>query len=843
MRKKRFIAMTLCVAMAFSMTSCGYKDSKKVDVNNPNAVNVEETEAINDIEADDDGTEATTEAAGKKTETEGALEKALKNTDKSKVIGTEKVIDKDETVYVVADAAGNKQEVIVSEWLKNNEKKDVLEDVSDLEDIENVKGDETFTKDGNSITWNAKGNPIYYRGKTDKELPVGVKITYYLDGKEVSPEEIAGKKGSVKIRFDYINNSKQGDVYTPFIMGTGFYLDNTRFSNVSVTNGKYVSDGNKSVVIGYGMPGLDKSLNTDISKYGVSIGNYFEVTADTTDFKLDMTLTIAATGLLNDDAEGIDLAGLEKNVGSLLNEYKGGVDKLYEGIAEYTDGVGKISEGTVKIADGADKLKDGSDKLYEGGVTLSEAIEQADGGAGKLKEAFEGENGILDGSKKISDGLNTLNESVKNINLPEIPHAADIEFTAEDKEKAAAAIAKSAEERLKKEGISIDTTDLDALSSMSEDEKVAAISAKAAEAAKVDPNIERIISDEAVQGLINDAVNGIIEEKTDEYMASESGQAAVYDALAEYKANTIYSVMGSSDAPSELALAAMGGLKAQYAANGVELSDSDAYAALYEGVEAKVSSDENVAAAIEMLKPYVRSKVRSNIADNYGADIESGVVDGFKTIIGKSYAAGYGKAYSELGKEMQDIAGNLKYIISVYADEGVMYGLDQGLESVRTKMSGFEPKIAELKEGVNKLSEGSKKLDTGLNQVYQGNSSLKEGLDRIFAGVPVFTSGLSDLSTGAEQLSSGAGTLKGGATLLDSHSDELKEGSKKLKDATNQVVDKIGGAKKDIDNISVNAKKIIEAGKEYDNFGGIEKGMTGNVKFIFKTGEVSANEE
>ena len=158
-------------------------------------------------------------------------------------------------------------------------------------------------------------------------------------------------------------------------------------------------------------------------------------------------------------------------------------------------------------------------------------------------------------------------------------------------------------------------------------------------------------------------------------------------------------------------------------------------------------------------------------------------------------------------------------------------------------MSGFEPKIAELKEGVNKLSEGSKKLDTGLNQVYQGNSSLKEGLDRIFAGVPVFTSGLSDLSTGAEQLSSGAGTLKGGATLLDSHSDELKEGSKKLKDATNQVVDKIGGAKKDIDNISVNAKKIIEAGKEYDNFGGIEKGMTGNVKFIFKTGEVSANEE
>ena len=99
----------------------------------------------------------------------------------------ENQISKEETVYVNADSDGSVQEIIVSDWLKNSGGEGEVEDFSDLENIKNVKGDETFTQDGNNITWNTKENDIYYQGTSTKELPVSVSIRYYLDGKEISP--------------------------------------------------------------------------------------------------------------------------------------------------------------------------------------------------------------------------------------------------------------------------------------------------------------------------------------------------------------------------------------------------------------------------------------------------------------------------------------------------------------------------------------------------------------------------------------------------------------------------------------------------------------------------------
>lgn len=116
---------------------------------------------------------------------------------------TEKDVDKDETVYVFAKANGDVDNILVNETLKNRDKSDKIEDTTDLKDIVNVKGDETFTQNGNKITWDAAGNEISYQGTTDKELPVSVKATYYLDGNEISPEDLAGKSGKVKIRLDY----------------------------------------------------------------------------------------------------------------------------------------------------------------------------------------------------------------------------------------------------------------------------------------------------------------------------------------------------------------------------------------------------------------------------------------------------------------------------------------------------------------------------------------------------------------------------------------------------------------------------------------------------------------
>ena len=235
-----------------------------------------------------------------KKEVEKTLKKVLSASEETEEAG------KEETVYVVANADGSAKNVIVSEWLKNKDGEATLKDASDLKDIENVKGEEAFTQNGDQLTWEAGGNDIYYQGTTDKKLPITEKVTYFLDGKEMTPQEIAGKSGKVKIRFDYINNEKttqivegeEHEVYVPFTVLTGMILPDD-YSNVEITNGKVISDGNRKVAVGMAMPGLKESLDIgeDDLDGEVKIPDYVEVTADVDNFSLEMTMTVAVKEL------------------------------------------------------------------------------------------------------------------------------------------------------------------------------------------------------------------------------------------------------------------------------------------------------------------------------------------------------------------------------------------------------------------------------------------------------------------------------------------------------------------------------------------------------------------
>ena len=252
--------------------------------------------------------------------------------------------EKEETVYVKAQADGTVDRTIVSSWLKNEDGADQIEDVSELKDIKNVKGDETFTQNGKSITWQAAGNDIYYQGETDKELPVGVKVTYYLDGKEISPEELAGKSGKVRIRFDYTNKSRVGEVYTPFLMATGVILPVENFTNVEAENGKVISDGSKHIVVGMGFPGLSESLKLSQSELTkeFEVPEYFEITADAEDFALTMTATVATAADLGE--YGLDHAD--------------SLDELQDSLRELSDASKELVDGSGELADGVKTLQD-----------------------------------------------------------------------------------------------------------------------------------------------------------------------------------------------------------------------------------------------------------------------------------------------------------------------------------------------------------------------------------------------------------------------------------------------------------------------------------------------------
>ena len=301
---------------------------------------------------------------------------------------------KEETVYVLANADGSVQKIIVSDWLKNPAGANFINDISELDGIENVKGDEAYTMNPNNMrVWDAKGNDIYYQGTTQKALPVDVSISYQLDGKPISAEDLAGKSGRVTIRFSYQNNQKETieidgkkeTVYVPFVMLTGAVLDNDVFSNVQISNGKLLSDGDRSVVMGFAMPGLQESLNLDKRK--LEIPDYVELTADVKDFRLDTTLTVASNDIFNHlDLEDLDA----QNLTSAISQLNDAALELVDGSSQLYDGLSALLEKSRELISGIDLLASGAGNLNSGAADLYSGASDLNSGASQLSQNLVG---------------------------------------------------------------------------------------------------------------------------------------------------------------------------------------------------------------------------------------------------------------------------------------------------------------------------------------------------------------------------------------------------------------------------------------------------------------------
>lgn len=324
-----------------------------------------------------------------------------------------KNVEKNETVYVLSGADGSVQKIIVSDWLKNMASTQNITDVSKLTEIENVKGDEYYSVDDESIVWGADGQDIYYRGYSSGELPVGLKISYTLDGKNVSPESIAGKSGKVTIRFDYTNfayemkkvNGKEEKIFVPFAMMTGMILDNDIFRNVEVTNGKLINDGMRSVVAGAAFPGLQDSLGID--KNDLEIPEYIEITADVTNFKMGMTATIATNEIFSEiNTDDLDFSG---ELDDSLSELTDAMTKLEDGSSALYDGLCELLDKSSELVNGVDQLANGSEQLADGTKSLSSGASELQTGAAQLNSGLQtivkNNDSLNDGAKQVFDTL------------------------------------------------------------------------------------------------------------------------------------------------------------------------------------------------------------------------------------------------------------------------------------------------------------------------------------------------------------------------------------------------------------------------------------------------------
>lgn len=684
--RKRFMAIALSGAMMLSVTGCGSTATGDVQtLENPEIMSKSDEE-LSDV-----------------------LENSIglsENTDS----------DKDETVYVIADAAGNKQDVIVSEWLKNTDGEATIKDSSNLTDIENVKGDETFTENNGELVWKADGNSIYYQGKSEEQVPVEVKVTYYLDDQEITPDQLAGKSGKVKMRFEYVNNSKSGDVYTPFLMATGMILSNDKFSNIKVENGQVVNDGNNSIVVGMGMPGLQDSL--DLQKLDVEIPDYFEVTADCTDFSLDMTMTVASTGFLSKDSDNKDLKGAESDINELVDTYSEGMNSLVSGIKDYTDGVSSMS-------DGISRVKTGADDLYKGSLTLAQGVDSATTGAGTLKAAFEGDNGVLSGSKQISDGLAKLNKAVKGINLP-------TKTELSDKEKSAikTTITNNITNNL--------TANKDKIAASVDKDAVSAEAQKNGQAAA--PSKDAVIKEAqaAAPSASTVAAEAQAAAPSTSTVASEaSGQFATYF----QKFVSAYAQMTGSQ-PDDATLAALQGAFAT--------AYGDVYGAAYKSGYGTAYGT----AYVEGYKSGYATAYQDGIS--YGANLVLGKLSSFssqlttlKTSVGK-LATGASTLNSGLQKVYSGTKDLYTGMVKLNGGAGSLSKgantLKEGAGTLKDGATKLTDASGDLKDGSKQLSDGTDKIVDAVNDAENDLDSLSEKCDKVIKAGETYESfgGISD---------------------------------------------------------------------------------------------------
>lgn len=783
---------------------------------------------------------------------------------------------KEETVYVNADATGNSDEVTVSDWLKNSGSvSGNLTDESILKEIKNVKGDETFTENGDQLTWNTAGEDIYYQGTTDKELPVSVKLTYFLDGKEVKPDELKGKSGHLKIQVQYTNNEKktvtvdgkEEEVYTPFVMMTGMILPNETFSNVTIDNGKVISDGSRNIVVGFGIPGLKDSLDLDeettkeAEDKGVTIPENFEMEADVTDFTMSSTFTVALTDLL-DDMDMDNIIDVDS-----LNELEDAALELVSGSGTLADGASTLADGVSSYTAGADELNAGIQKYLGSNGELNGSVTEYVNGVGK----------VVKGVKDYTSGTNALANGV-------------ISYVAGEQKIAAGAAQLS---QLSK-GLEQVQTAVDTLSKAADGKGEATddLVIAANQLAAGTKQLQAVLGSEEVTALLTQ-VNGMVTTGNELISATESLSASLQTGIAtpvaniaaaltgmETQLNAINTQLGTLQSDCETAVADVNAKitdyntkvdAAQAAANTSKTQIANAISALQ--VQLNATTDESVrdqiSTAITALQNAQTAADGLNNVQKASAitvsvptfDL-SAITSGAATLqtnlkTFKETAAALQQQLPEMQKKLDAIAAAKDSLPSDSISQltASVTQLNQGMQGLNTGLGTLSGGLGQLNTSVQAqfptAIQGITELNGGFMQLGSYNTSLLSGAEKLKGSSSTLAAGAGTLQSGTNQLASGLNTLgsqmSAGAAKLSANSNALREGAsslsegaKKLADGMDQF-DKEGTSKlkstveDEFGDVLDRLKALTSDDCTYNTFSGKDSKMDGSVKFVIET--------
>ncbi len=784
--------------------------------------------------------------------------------------------DKDESVYLISDANGNVNKTIVVDHLKNKDKKDTLEDASNLSDIENVKGKEKFTQSGDKLTWQAGGKDIYYQGTATAEPPVTQKVTYYLDGKEISPEDLAGKSGKVKIRFDYTNttsytetvNGEKQTVSVPFAAITGLVLGDG-FENIEVTNGKAEVSDSSSVVLGYALPGLkdslgikDKDLDGD-----VNIPEYMEMTADVENFSMPAAMTFVVNASDYVSTDGIDTSDLDDMINDLkdastqlqdgsktlaegtdtlsdglstlqskLGTFASGVGTLQSGLKTYTDGVSTLSGGlntlgnsTGALVSGADKLNSGAGQLASGSATLKDGLKSYTDGASTLAA---GASNLDAGMDTLKSGTDTLSQSAPSLvsgvnSLSDGINTLDKALKTPMSDEEAAKYKEAA-----KAGVDAKLADDTNATSYNNTKKYAADEyyKEMTSDSSVEKTVESLKANKTLYNMIYSTVEAQVKQQIEATVVQQAGEALVK----KYEDQ-----LGSR----ELAI------KAIYNASGKDYDN-----------DVKALSTSNTDSQLKTMATQVLDGVASSSKDAVGTSVADAAKTGAETGAQEAVITGIDSTKKNISDQINAKQESGESLVSGATK------LNAGAKVLAEKLPELAKGVANLKDGSSQLSAGAAKLTANNDTLNAGATALNAGASQLSAGtqslmnsVPTLTSGIKQLVDGSNtlvannaQLNSGASQLADGTNQIVSGVDQLTTGSKTLSEGAhtladgmvqfneegiNKILDAYNG---DLKPFTDKLQAVIDAGEEYQTYSAIADGQTGSVKFIYKLASIDA---
>lgn len=787
--------------------------------------------------------------------------------------------DKDESVYLISDANGNVNKTIVVDHLKNKDKKDTLEDASNLSDIENVKGKEKFTQSGDKLTWQAGGKDIYYQGTATEEPPVTQKVTYYLDGKEISPEDLAGKSGKVKIRFDYTNttsytetvNGEKQTVSVPFAAITGLVLGDG-FENIEVTNGKAEVSDSSSVVLGYALPGLNDSLGIKDGDLDgdVNIPEYMEMTADVENFSMPAAMTFVVNASDYVSTDGIDTSDLDDMINDLkdastqlqdgsktlaegtdtladglstlqskLGTFASGVGTLQSGLKTYTDGVSTLSGGlntlgnsTGALVSGADKLNSGAGQLASGSATLKDGLKSyTDGANGLAKGASDLDAGIgtlaeksgtlVDGATKLDDGASQLSASASSINkgIQSLDAGLKKGLTEKEKTEYQEAAKASVDEQF----------DYDNTKATASNTYCATMTSKDS----VEKAVQLLKNDPDLVNMIQTTVGVTVETK-------------------------IKSVTGLENADT---------IKATYNSNPEFRQKVNEVLNLPQTI---TNYNDLVSAIVDQKLNEMATNVLKGVADNSKDKVGDAVANAAKTgaenAAQSAFITGIESTKSNISKQINAEQNGYSLVTGAEALSKGASSLAEGTKTLVNSIPTLTGGIKQLKDGSSQLSAGAAKLTANNDKLNAGATALNAGASQLSAGtqslmssVPTLTSGIKQLVDGSNtlvannaKLNSGASQLADGTNQIVSGVDQLTTGSKTLSEGAhtladgmvqfneegiNKILDAYNG---DLKPFTDKLQAVIDAGEEYQTYSAIADGQTGSVKFIYKLASIDA---